>query len=525
MAEQQQSPASNLSYLDILDPTGAIQASQIAQRQAIAAALLQRGMQGMPAPNQMAGNVVVRNSPWQGIAGLADTAAGASGLMNTATQAGQLQGTRLQMAAQQYAQPNGNGPTAGNGPFQGMTPVQMLALEIRNPGKLEDMQAEWNRMQNKPTEETLQANQSGGLVSSDRANAEALLKKNANLEFTRDGKVMDKYTGELIAYYPRLAEGYTYAGGQNPNAPIGPANPPSGTTQFPGGPQSFQTAAFANATGTTAGGGGQFTYGGRENVPMWNLSAYGPMPKIPNIQPGVQTPPAIPPAVPQPKARTQQTPQTAPAQFGMSPSDRTIQTATATDIAALPKIQTTLAAGRQQLESALNAVNSLPASGPGSDTASRWVAIASSLTGGSVMADPVKAYQTVKDYLTNASALTAKINGSTNINVASVGSGPDDMNVPALKEALRNALAGSDAGVIGAKYQIDQFGQLNGRDPQASFTAQRNWANEYNPDVFAFNRMSPEDKAQFKANLAKNKAAFDAFGAKYNQAAARGWVQ
>ena len=52
-------------------------------RMGMAQALYQQGMAGMPAPNQMAGNVVVRNSPMSGLANLLGTYTGSRALTGT----------------------------------------------------------------------------------------------------------------------------------------------------------------------------------------------------------------------------------------------------------------------------------------------------------------------------------------------------------------------------------------------------------------------------------------------------------
>src|SRR6267142_2169499 len=114
MADTQSNPQAANNFLNIVDPADAIELAKAQQRQALAAAMLQQGMQGMPS-TQMAGKI------------------------------GGLQQNRMTAAARMF-DPNSpsQGPKAGSGPFEGLTPQQMLATELSSPGKLEQMQADWN---------------------------------------------------------------------------------------------------------------------------------------------------------------------------------------------------------------------------------------------------------------------------------------------------------------------------------------------------------------------------------------------
>src|SRR6267378_4304270 len=211
MAETQSNPQAANNYLNIVDPADAIELAKAQQRQALATAMLQQGMQGMPA-TQMAGNVAIRNSPWQGVANLANTLAGGQALQSTAGDIGKLQQNRL-MAASQAFNPSSSapGPKAGTGPFEGLTPQQMLATELSSPGKLEQMQADWNMQQKKPTEATLTATQAGMPPEIVQAmNARQLDKSLANFKEDREGRMWDLTRGTLIGVAPNLAPGFTY---------------------------------------------------------------------------------------------------------------------------------------------------------------------------------------------------------------------------------------------------------------------------------------------------------------------------
>src|SRR5882672_4296164 len=243
MADTQSNPQAANNFLNIVDPADAIELAKAQQRQALAAAMLQQGMQGMPA-TQMAGNVAIRNSPWQGVANLANTLAGGQALQSVAGQIGGLQQNRLTAAARMF-DPNSpsQGPKAGTGPFEGLTPQQMLATELSSPGKLEQMQADWNMQQHKPTEATLAGTQAGmppEIIQA--ANARALDKSLSNFKEDREGRIWDLTKGALVGVAPNLAPGSTYG-------PIGPSGFPTNTQTFPGGPQSYQNAAFAQSSG------------------------------------------------------------------------------------------------------------------------------------------------------------------------------------------------------------------------------------------------------------------------------------
>jgi hypothetical protein len=465
---------------------------------------------------------------------MASIYAGSQGLMDTAKQAGQLQGQRLTNAAQQYSDGASGGPAAGQGPFAGMTPTQKLALEVRNPGKLEEMQSAWNLQQGKPTDATLTGQQAGlppELVQA--SNARALDKSLSNFKEDREGRIWDLTKGALVGVAPNLAPGSTYG-------PIGTNGFPSSAQSFPGGPQSYQNAAFAQASGAAGGGIGQYQSPAGGQVPAYGINAAGPLPRIPTVMGGPQAPgqPPGPQGATPPQQMPQQAPQVPPQQFGQTTSNSQIQQAGGQRIAALPQQQVALSQARTGLEQALALTDKLPASGPGSEGPMRWLAIASNLPGGAGLKDPVAAFQLVHKYLSNAQLVSAQTTGANSSDVkfeASQAANPSEqaMNVPALKASIRYVLSQVDAGVAGAKFQTDAYSQLASRDPNAAQTAQQKWANVYDPTVFAYNRMDKPERAQFLQGLgfkpgvpaAQQPPAVQQFYQKYNTSAQAGWVK
>lgn len=279
------------SYLDIQDPYGAIQAAQIARQQMLSQALLQQGMEGMPG-TQMAGNVAIRNSPFQGLSRMLQSYTGVKGLQDAATQAGQLQASRLQQLNDQNQNFANNPPSGGVNPFAGMTPAQITAWQLQNPGKYQEALAASNLQQNKPTEQTLSGRQAGMPPEIVQAvNARQLDKSLSNFHVDREGRMWDLTKGSLVGVAPSLPQGATYG-------PNGPDGFPTSMVPFPGGPQAQQSAAFANASGAAGGGIGQYTLNGRENVPMYGVQAAGGLPRLPNWTGGPPSPQAPNPAIP-----------------------------------------------------------------------------------------------------------------------------------------------------------------------------------------------------------------------------------
>jgi hypothetical protein len=532
MADQsQQGP----NYLDILDPYGAIQAQQIARRQAMAQALLGQGMQGMPGTS-MAGQVAIRNSPLQGISNLANVYLGGKGLMDTATQSGQLLASRLDALNQQNQSFGQNPPAGGVNPMAGMTPQQITAWQLQNPGEYQKAVAASNLQQQKPTEVTLSGTQAGMPPEIVQAlNAKLAGKQVSNLVHDRDGNLWDLTQRKVVSNAPRLPPGMTY--------PTGPDGMPDTSRMVPV-PNAFagiEQGAQAQARGTTAGGLStiQNPSGGTSVVPNAGLLGPSPFPMTPQqagqqggIAPPVQPGPAgmPPPQIPRP----------APIQQGQTTSDAQIQQAAGQHIAALPAAKAQLMQTRTSLELALQQMENLPKSGPGTEPAMQWLAIANNLPGGQGLTDPVAAYQLVHKYLSNAVSTAAQTNGMGGSDArfeALAAGNPNEkaMNLTALKSATRYVLSQIDGGVIGADQQVNGY-MAAGRSPQAALQAQQGWTNQYNPTVLAYNRMAPDERKQFIASMQSRPPVIDpktgakipaieAFRQQYNAAAAKGWVQ
>jgi len=242
MADQTNSP----SYLDINDPSGAIQAMQLQRRLQIANALLQEGMSPMPG-TQMAGQVAVKNSPLQGLAKIAQVIGGNYLGNKATTDLGTLQANRLQSLNDQNQTFANNPPAGGVNPMAGMTPQQITAWQLQNPGEYQKAISASNLQQQKPTETTLAAGQAGMPIEILQAmNARSLDKSLSNFKEDREGRIWDLTTGTLKGVAPNLPEGATYTG-------IGPNGFPTGMTQFPGAGGAIAQEAQNRAIGTTSG--------------------------------------------------------------------------------------------------------------------------------------------------------------------------------------------------------------------------------------------------------------------------------
>jgi len=316
-----------LSYLDITDPQGALQNALIQRRMAIAQALLQQGLEPMGG-TQMAGQVAIRNSPVQGLAKALQTYAGVSGLNNATQQAGSLLQNRLQqqqgvaqqeLAGQQQApqqaalaaQPPGAGPTnqaaqIGNtlaqqtpGPFSGMSPTDLVALKVQNPGKYQEMINAWNTQQQSLTPEAVRLARAAGQDPQAAAGA-TLFKQN--------------YVPP-VGYSPGTA--YGQPGGAGPTGYL--PQPPQGGT-LPGladlsrggvGPTPGFNPTAAGTAGTVAGAGAAATAPydtvqvfdpttqTMRTVPKSMVTGGGGAPRpqpqpMPNAQPGAPLPPQTP---------------------------------------------------------------------------------------------------------------------------------------------------------------------------------------------------------------------------------------
>lgn len=216
---------------------------------------------------------------------------------------------------------------------------------------------------------------------------------------------------------------------------------------------------------------------------------------------------------------------------GQSTTDQQINEAAGKAWAQLPQNIVQAKQARAGLESALTALDSTT-TGPGTGQAFSLAATLQNM-GLPVARTPTENYQTLTKYLNNALSLSAGVNGNTGSDsrfeqFMHGQPSADLMNKGPLRGAINYVLSQIDAVPAGAQVMQSAYQAAKAAgDPNAAYTAQKAWSDAYDPRVFQFNRMSPDEKASFKAQLMKSDpsgAAAKAFGQKYNQFHANNWV-
>jgi hypothetical protein len=181
------------------------------------------------------------------------------------------------------------------------------------------------------------------------------------------------------------------------------------------------------------------------------------------------------------------------------------------------------------LEKARGLLDTISKTGPGTSGAMTYAAYANN-AGIPIAQGDVTGYQSVKKYLNNALASAAASTGATGSDARfeqfSKGQ-PDEstMNIKALKGAVDYVTSQQDAAKAAIDFKLQRSQQLAQQGvPNPQQRAKEEWSKMYEPKVFEFNRMSPEEKSRFKADAIKNGTAAQ-FGKKYNEAHSMGWVQ
>ena len=216
---------------------------------------------------------------------------------------------------------------------------------------------------------------------------------------------------------------------------------------------------------------------------------------------------------------------------GPGASDAAIQKSASDAIAGAPQQLATSKSAITGLETALRTLQNVPATGQGTlKTNDVIAAINNSLPASmQIRGDKNNQYQELAKYLSNSLNAAAAGTGAagSDARFESFMHGQpnaETMSKPALDSAIRYVLSQHDAAAARAQFLPQAYQQAKaGGDPNAAMTAQSQWAQIYNPQVFAFSRMSPADRQAFKASLSPEQQA--QFGAQYNAAHARGWVQ
>lgn len=211
---------------------------------------------------------------------------------------------------------------------------------------------------------------------------------------------------------------------------------------------------------------------------------------------------------------------------GQSTADKITQEAGAKVMADLPM---QLQQSKQTvvgLENAYKTIDALSKSGPGVAKSVDALGILNNL-GIPVAKGDVNGYQTLKKYLENSASTAAASNGFTGSDsrfeqFKNGQPNAETMNPDALKGAIRYVLSQHDASIARAQF-IQQQVQQNPNDPNAPQKAQQQWSQAYNPRVFEFSRMSPEERAKVKSSMSGDQR--QKFGQQYNFAHQQGWVQ
>lgn len=212
---------------------------------------------------------------------------------------------------------------------------------------------------------------------------------------------------------------------------------------------------------------------------------------------------------------------------GQSTTDKITQEAGAKVLADLPMQLQQSKQTVAGLENAYQTIDALGKSGPGVPKAVDALAIVNNVLHVPLLKGDVNGYQTLKKYLENSASTAAASNGFTGSDsrfeqFKNGQPNAETMNPDALKGAIRYVLSQHDASIARAQF-IQQQVQQNPNDPNAPQKAQQQWSQAYNPRVFEFSRMSPEERAKVKSSMSADQR--QKFGQQYNFAHQQGWVQ
>jgi hypothetical protein len=213
---------------------------------------------------------------------------------------------------------------------------------------------------------------------------------------------------------------------------------------------------------------------------------------------------------------------------GPSTTDATIQKTAADGIAQAPQIAQQSSQARAGLENALVYLDKVGQSGPGTKQKFNVLAMLNS-AGIPIEKGDVNGYQSMQKYLANSLNTAAQGTGAggSDARFDSFMHGQpnaETMSPDALRGAVKYVLSQHDAALARSQFLPAAYGTAKQKgDPNAAITAQQQWSQAYNPKVFEFNRMSPDERQQFKSSLTPEKQ--QVFGQQYNAAHQHGWVQ
>lgn len=425
-----------------------------------------------------------------------------------------------------------------------------------------DKAAETYYSQFKPTDATLAANQ--GNMDPITANRLDFIKKTSDPTVLKmrqggmsDGQIYDAIYGEaakgasqtlrpdqslysfntngvkLNAVAPNPADNMQFQ--------VGPNNSVS-ASQVPGAPQAVGTAQAARTAGqqsetirdvTTASGAVVPTRGknignGTINPDADQTSIY--QTEMANAQARLQQVKANPQATPADLARAQQDVDGLTREMtrlriplGQSTQDKGTQESAAKMITELPS---QIVQSKQTVQGLQNAYTLAQRSGPGVSSAANVAAILGNM-GLPVAKDDVTNFQTLKKFLENSASTAAASNGFTGSDARfeqfKAGQpNADTMSPDALKGAIRYVLSQHDAAIARGNFILNQA-KTNPNDPNAVQNASQQFSRIYNPKVFEFNRMTPQEQTAFVKTM--NGQQLQQFRQQYLAAEQQGWVQ
>jgi len=213
---------------------------------------------------------------------------------------------------------------------------------------------------------------------------------------------------------------------------------------------------------------------------------------------------------------------------GQSTTDAQIDKSAADVISNAPQIVTQSRQAVTGLENALQILDKVGQSGPGSEKKFNLLGMMNT-AGIPVMKDDVNGYQSMQKYLANSLNTAAQGTGASGSDARFESflhgqPNAENMSPEALKGAIRYVLSQHDAAIARAQVLPQAYGVAKQQNsPNAALNAQQAWANTYNPKVFEFSRMTPTERQQFKSNMSPEQQ--QKFGQQYNFAHQQGWVQ
>ncbi len=213
---------------------------------------------------------------------------------------------------------------------------------------------------------------------------------------------------------------------------------------------------------------------------------------------------------------------------GQSTTDAEINKGAAEAITSAPQQVQTSKAAITGLESALNILQKVRATGPGTAKTTEILAAIRN-AGVPIPDDGVNSYQTMTKFLQNSlnAAANSSSAGGSDARFESFMHGQpnaDTMNKAALENALRYVISQHDAARARGEFLPKAYNTAKAAgDPNPALTAQQQWAQIYNPQMFVFSRMAPAERVAFKASLSPQQQ--QQFGQAYNTMHEHGWVQ